>query len=1261
MPWVQSAATTSFDENDEKEIVAIHAALLPTGEAGEILFYGGPGWGSNIASTPCGLYDVANDATREVTSTVPEGNAFCGGHAFLADGRLISVGGQFPGRPDEQNFHTSVIGQNPDGLPEHFAHGGGMQGGGERICWIYEPRGARWVEAAPLNLAPSGHEQSGGRWYPAAVTLPDGRIWTTGGHPDVREVYPPTPGFPGTPPTPAQAFEYRHNTNTPELYSPGADAWTQFTEERTAPNAAVIDSYPRFHLLPSGLLFSVTPGNDAEHPGQRLYDPYAARWEGPSIGSPSGYGMGSDETSVLLPLLPPHNRARVLTTNEAEDYVIDLHDVAEGGDPPAWTAVSPARAGVGGGSRRHACATLLPTGDVLLTGGVRGSGDDFVAINQAMRYRPGIDWSAGDFSDPEDEPWEAVGTPSAIDRGYHSTALLMPDGRVWAAGSTDDDPVVFEHGIDIFDPGYGPNRPSLTGAPPSVAYGMPFEAITPDAGRIARVALIRCGSVTHAFNFDQRYVGCEFERGSDRLAIVAPPNGRVAPPGVYMLWIVDEDGRPCERARFVRLTYQKVEWWLEKSTVSEHEVAALGGAGAYFSEALYLAFDGFLPAEVGAPSVSVHRIGGDPLPGVVLVPEGGSPQHSVGASAVDRAQTIVWRYGLRVDDPGVFDDVIAGSDDLAFVFVEGRAGAHRARANLMLSRNPNPFMRDGNPPWLSIDLRVFAAATGDAPTAGVALGGGSEAPIDYIRDVLDAYNAEPPGDGHPFDALPTDQSTNRLPCYSEQEDGRRVHNFAVAKVRYLAPADVAPVDVRVFFRMWRTGWTGLDYATDRNYRRAGNGASAAPLLGLMDGELTTIPCFASPRVGDMTQQADPPNLRALQGQDAAEVAAYFGAWLDFNQETLRFPLRPLGDGPFDGQELVSVQESMRGLHQCLVAEIHLPEDPILPGSTPSSNDNLAQRNILLDDCDNPGPLATHLVNATLALKPSATALPTPVPGAPPFLGRDATGRSEMTDLLFLDWGGLPRDSLVFLHIPSVDAAAIVEVWAARGLPSGLAVADPGTLRLEVSEISTLPLPAGDGGPIPALLSVQVPPGVSAGERFRIVLKQVQGRSRRVRGATGFDIVVREPGAITPHLRRNVSVLRHIHGRIPAADRWRPIFDRWLGELDDRLRGFGIDPADVPAAPTGGGTRPDRPCDDDRPRPDDDRHRVCGRIRTLWFDCFGGLEGFELDCGDGHAVRFECCEPGLADLLLRLRRERTKVCVHHHPQTTREPMRIEVIC
>jgi hypothetical protein len=138
-----------------------------------------------------------------------------------------------------------------------------------------------------------------------------------------------------------------------------------------------------------------------------------------------------------------------------------------------------------------------------------------------------------------------------VQRTYHSTAVLLPDGRVLSAGS-DFGPG--QETVEIYSPPYlfRGSRPSIASAPPSVPYGESFRIETPEASEISRVALIRPGSTTHAVDFDQRYVDLTFAETSGAVEAVAPSSPAAAPPGYYMLFILDEAGVPSV-AEFVHL------------------------------------------------------------------------------------------------------------------------------------------------------------------------------------------------------------------------------------------------------------------------------------------------------------------------------------------------------------------------------------------------------------------------------------------------------------------------------------------------------------------------------------------------------------------------------------------------------------------------------------------------------------------------------------------------------------------------------------
>jgi hypothetical protein len=133
-----------------------------------------------------------------------------------------------------------------------------------------------------------------------------------------------------------------------------------------------------------------------------------------------------------------------------------------------------------------------------------------------------------------------------VTRVYHGTTLLLPDGRLLHAGSGDGANLPRELSAELFTPPYllrGP-RPAITSAPATLAYGASAEIGTPDAGTITGVSLVRLPSVTHAFDQNQRFVPLAFTRTAGGLRVSAPASGAIAPPGHYMLFLVDGDGIP---------------------------------------------------------------------------------------------------------------------------------------------------------------------------------------------------------------------------------------------------------------------------------------------------------------------------------------------------------------------------------------------------------------------------------------------------------------------------------------------------------------------------------------------------------------------------------------------------------------------------------------------------------------------------------------------------------------------------------------------
>jgi hypothetical protein len=206
------------------------------------------------------------------------------------------------------------------------------------------------------------------------------------------------------------------------------------------------------------------------------------------------------------------------TTPTAE--IIDLKEPS-----PMWRWTDPMAF-----ARRHLNLTVLPTGEVLATGGVAGT--TFNDISTGVH--------AAEMWDPTTGHWTTLAS-SAITRGYHATSLLLPDGRVLHGGSGDGAGAPNQRNAEIYSPPYlfRGARPTITGVPSDLSYRGTFRVETPDAASVTHVSLIRLGAVTHAFDQGQRFQRLTFTADANGLQVTAPESGDRAPPGYYMVFILN--------------------------------------------------------------------------------------------------------------------------------------------------------------------------------------------------------------------------------------------------------------------------------------------------------------------------------------------------------------------------------------------------------------------------------------------------------------------------------------------------------------------------------------------------------------------------------------------------------------------------------------------------------------------------------------------------------------------------------------------------
>jgi len=676
---------------------------------------------------------------------------------------------------------------------------------------------------------------------------------------------------------------------------------------------------------------------------------------------------------------------------------------------------------------------------------------------------------------------------------------------------------------------------------------------------------------------------------------------------------------------------------------------------AAYPSALLLVYDGFTLNELGgnpptppALQLTLDNIGGpDASPYITIaagsaLTEGGGP---------DVPQRITFPLNITFTDPGIFSTFI----DTRFVALQATHGAIVTGSGFELTKQPNPYMRDGDPYWLSTDVRVFKLLPGQNVQGSTtvlvpnAVLNDPNPPLAYINALLGEFrgkadfNDDP---NHPFQQLAQDEAASGLE-QSQTLGGVPVFNFAVAKVRYRANTTAA-TGVQVFFRTFATMRSALDYSyfppnpPSINYTRSGAWPNAVPLLGVIDGEVASIPYFAVPRVDSVNksmatdQLLDKPNIQQIDAVSGQENVMFFGCWLDFNQQDNRFPFNPSGNGPF-GAAAQPIPALINGLHECLVAEILFQPgggaDPIPSGANPATSDRLAQRNLAIDISGNPGGPATHTVAHSFMLKPS-----TPLPVLTPVVKREAAIVEFAVDELLIRWNDVPRDTKATLYVPEWNADTVLQLAATRQHPNVLRKLDAHTLSIDLADVTYIPIPRAAAGTHAGLITLTLPDGVRAGQVFRADFHQINGLRQRINGSFRFTVPVGDETVMLPQEVRHLAFLRYVAQKRPASSRWQPIFARWTALLADKVRALGGDPDQVPPSlpdPQGGA-----------PEPEPGRLEcICGKVCRLLYDCFGDFEGFVLETCDGE-LHVPAREPAIERVVHRAccERERLTVCI-----------------
>lgn len=385
----------------------------------------------------------------------------------------------------------------------------------------YEPEITGLADVAIFNKKTSTFiakpSMAHGRWYPTTTLLGDGRVMVDTGWDENGDM-----------------------NDTVEIYTPGSGWSPEYPMGWDPP------FYLRKHLLPDGRVFMSGPETESRYFDPAVVSTFNSGW---THAAWTNYGTEPNQywreygSSVLLGLTPEngYNPTVMIMGGNRENPTDTTEFIDLGAAVPAWRwgpdMISP---------RVRMQATLLPDGTVLTLGGSTVDYDDSTGVLEAELYHEDTD------------TYSPAGT-MAFARLDHSVSLLLPDATVWVAGSQRTPPD-YEQNTEIYRPAYLFNpdgslatRPVIDTAPRAVGYDAPFTVQTGEAADISRVVLMKPGAVTHSFNTDQRQVGLSFEvTSANSLTVQSPPDSNIAPPGYYMMFLLNSAGVPSV-AMFVQV------------------------------------------------------------------------------------------------------------------------------------------------------------------------------------------------------------------------------------------------------------------------------------------------------------------------------------------------------------------------------------------------------------------------------------------------------------------------------------------------------------------------------------------------------------------------------------------------------------------------------------------------------------------------------------------------------------------------------------
>jgi hypothetical protein len=506
-------------------------------------FFPSPGYGVHIAQLPTGkvlifsFKPVEDNPNRETapTQVIGKENA---GRAYLWDpskgtgkDSFTAVPPPVTDMPDGRNeprpapFFCAGHSFLPNGMLGVFGGNlGGNHGSGAKLSFVFDPFEEVWLRQPDMSV---------GRWYPTVVTGADGRQLIFSGQSER--------GW-GTPTEVVERFPSKD-------FQIFADPGTQpknVPVERFAVDAPFRHDYPQAFSLRDGLIH--TFGRDSDQMWK--FDPV-------------------DEIRTDLPDRPDNPRGRKSPERfygsavPLPNGILGPDSVLQmGGDPNdpatylyrngAWSKSKPKAFG-----RTQDNTLILPDGTLFTVNGapdIRDYGNGLYNPNADQRYRQ------AELRDRNGD-WR-LGPVQRLPRGYHSNAVVMPDGRIMITGdelqqiANDPDITDDMHGaVEIYEPPYlhRGDRPHLGDAPRrTIRYQERFNVRSDTSEDVTRAVVLAPSTSTHSINTSQRHLELEITQAREgALQLKAPPSAKDAVPGYYMLFLLDAKGVPS-KAQWVR-------------------------------------------------------------------------------------------------------------------------------------------------------------------------------------------------------------------------------------------------------------------------------------------------------------------------------------------------------------------------------------------------------------------------------------------------------------------------------------------------------------------------------------------------------------------------------------------------------------------------------------------------------------------------------------------------------------------------------------